>query len=629
METGVGTEDSPTGPHAAGGGSPITPPPTIVRPRRRRRGRWILALTLAVLAFAFALGRWYFSGPRLANFVANVVLNPGIKGRVEIESIDWPLGDLLHLRHVTATATGVRIYAPDGKLVVYVPKVVGTVDAWSVMLPPHDVVVHDFVVKGGWAAITESLDMTRKSGSEIDFLAAFDARHPIEPQAQTTRPGRRGMLANVHGGRLEDVDVDLDFLGWRAELRDVDTDAWLWFSLVDTRDPTFMFELSNARVAHGRLTLFEQVAELRDARIPRFGILPPDDETMIWEAESVTSAEGAVFSTRGALGIGDPMRNTVAFHLEGEKLGGALERFSLGMVTGASASGTLDLTGPLADLTLAIRLEDADVDPRRLAPAAPTARVPIARVVYRPDRKDVELQELRVETLGGTIAATGTADFNDQLPTFVSELAIAPGVDIGAYLPPDLAKLAGGGQLSGKVRVYGSAEDLWANPIDLWLGTAHAAGGVNYAPATGEVLPIGLRVEVPEADATLTTSGNVNVREQKLALGFKAQIRRAGPLLRRLRLPAVATAAGARGLVTGPFDGPRVSASVHADGIPGTGRADARVEYGPGRLVLKELRAAPLGGSLLAGAKLSLGRRGAFVDEGWASASGLQLGQLP
>jgi autotransporter translocation and assembly factor TamB len=120
----------------------------------------------------------------------------------------------------------------------------------------------------------------------------------------------------------------------------------------------------------------------------------------------------------------------------------------------------------------------------------------------------------------------------------------------------------------------------------------------------------------------------VNLVTRQIELGFSASVRKLGPILRRMRAPAVATALTGRGVVSGTLDVPKVSASVSAEGVPMTGRADARIDYQPGELRVKELRADPLGGELIAGGRFTLGPRvgleGVFV-----SAGGLLLDQIP
>ncbi len=644
MESGADTEDSAVLPGPGGDGARTPPPSALPSPPWYRRWRWPLrfaAALLVLLVGAFIYVRWRFNGARLAHFVADDILNVQFRGRTQVESIEWPVSAVFDLRHVEVTLKQVHVYDPENRLVLWLPEVKASVDAWE-LIKPHwlgghgDIIVHRLdVPQGGYCDVSQQMDYGNPFWVETGFIAAFSPRIPVAGRAVHERPaGYQGPLINLHNATLQHIDLNLDMLGWHARANDINTTAWLWMSQRDPRHPVFMFSVPGdpaqpARIGAAEVNLGAgQIFDLYQTRLHRFGQLPDAPEEMVWQLDA-TTIEGAQVETHGSLGLDPPAHENVEFDLVARRARGLLQRYSEGIVTGAESVATLGIHGPAADLTLTARVERAEVDARAYSPQAPLAQVPVAAITWRIGRDDADIDELQVDALGGTMHGSGTLDISAGLPTFVVDLKLAPAVDLSAWLPREALRLAGTGELSGNVRLYGSVEDVWANPIDLQLGRAHTTGALNWTRKTGEILPVGLRVDVPEAGATARASGSINVLKRTMALGFNVSIARLQPWLVRLRSPAVASAASARGLVSGSFDAPRVTAQVAAEGVPWTGHAEARLDYGPGHLTLKELRAAPLGGSLVAGAKIRIGGRQMYIDEAWASASDLTLSKIP
>jgi autotransporter translocation and assembly factor TamB len=648
MEIGADTEDSAVRPGRAGDPRtpPPEPPPEPPGPPRsfRRRWRWPLrfsALLLALLVGAFIYVRHQFNGVRLARFVTDEILNKQFLGRTQVESIDWPITAIFDLRHVRATVREVHVYDPHNKLVLWLPSVTAEVDAWELIKPKWlggkgDIVVHRLDVPRGFCDVTQQLDYSSIYGVETGFIAAFTPRLPLpKGKAFHTRPaGFVGPIIDLHNATLHHIDLNLDMLGWHARANDIDTTAWLWLSQRDPAHPQFLFALpvdpdAPARIGAAEITIDGvDTFQVHDASLHEFGQLPRAPAEMVWKLDAITD-DGARVATHGSLGLEPPGHENVDFDLTASHIDGLVRRYSDGLGGGDDAHVTLGIHGQAADSTLSVRVEHVDLDAHAIAPGAPPARLEVAALSWRMGREDADLTELHLDLLGGSVRGAGNLDISMGLPTFVLDLKLDPALDLSPWLPRQALQLAGRGTLSGKVRVYGSVKDVWANPIDLQLGRAHAQGAINWTQKTGEILPVGLRVDVPETGASLRASGSVNVIKRTLALGFHASVERLAPWLQRLHAPALASAASATGLISGSFDAPRVSAQVSADGVPWTGRAEARLDYSPGQLTLKELRAAPLGGTLVAGAKLRLGGKQAYIDEAWASVANLALAKIP
>jgi hypothetical protein len=639
----VETGDPPAESDGAPGQRPAAAEPA--RPRRRgaRLRRFSIRIGVAlVLLGALGVGfvRWRFHGENLADFVANRIINPGIKGRVEIDRIDWPIADLVSLRHVRGTAYGLRVFDEHHQLVLWAEKATFVIDAWEIVKPSatifrstsSNIIIHELKLDAGWARVVEvATPGSAEHDSVVAFVDAFSPKRKLDAAAAKKAAAREGMIFNIHNADLSGVDLDLEFSAWEAHLHDVSAKAWLWMDGRDHDRPEFMFRLDDARIPAAGLSLFgTQFFALHDIHVPLYGMLPDDPDDMVYEF-AATTAEGARVTGGGVFAdMSNPPETTVTLDLATPHAGRAASHWlpkGLEGVDLSAAGAELHLRGPVADLILTAQATGVGIR----APGAPPLELVRGEVTWPlAERKSTPLTiGADVAGLGGGAHLGGEVYFEaGHPPTLNVDLALAPAIDIGAYLPPDLVKTAGGTRLAGTLRVRGTPDDVWADPVDVTLGDMRAVGGVNYIPGDGTVLLKGLQVDAPSLAATAKGSGRVNLVTRQLALGFTASAEMLGPWLRRMQQPLVATAAQARGVVGGTFDAPQVTAQVSAQGVPITGRADARIDYRAGVLWLKELRASPLGGSLVAAGRVRLGVR-PTLDNVFVSAADLNLAKIP
>jgi hypothetical protein len=227
--------------------SGTTPPSGSGTPPRRRRWlrrlAWIGGTLVTILVAAFIYVRWSFNGVRLARLVTHDVLNKMFQGRTTAETIEWPASAIFDPRHVDVVIKGVHVYDPHNRLVLWLPRVEANIDAWEIIKPAWlgghgDIIVHELHVPEGFCDVVEELDYNSPYGSTVGFVAAF-TRRPVVG-AGPLPAGFQGPLINLHGARLEHIDLNLEMLGWHARLHDINTNAWLWMSQRDIHRPEFM-----------------------------------------------------------------------------------------------------------------------------------------------------------------------------------------------------------------------------------------------------------------------------------------------------------------------------------------------------------------------------------------------------
>ena len=135
-----------------------------------RLGRWsrrisiLIAVLALLLGIALAIVRRSYNGPALARVVTHGInhgKNP-IRGRWEIDSIEWDVSDAIRPSRMPVRIQGLRIFDPSGNKVLDIPRARGRIDAWKV-LPGGggDVLIDDFVIEGKTTCLVEEVKAGR------------------------------------------------------------------------------------------------------------------------------------------------------------------------------------------------------------------------------------------------------------------------------------------------------------------------------------------------------------------------------------------------------------------------------------------------------------------------------------
>lgn len=601
------------------------------RPRkpRPRWVRWVGIGVLGTLLLGALIGyivlRVAYNGPALARKIA-AGINKGIVGRVEIDSVDWePSAILAVLRDRTTPVVirGVRIFDPQGRLALEIPRASGHIRPrpfmpWS---PHQDILASEVTVDRATVIVRGELPPGVEPGTPdalltVNLLAAFAPKVPTPP-GEVARPGAVIALDRV---KLQHIDLDLRWPTWRAHLPDLSGAATLWTSQRDRLRPVLTFSVTPSaptgvvELPAGRsLTL----GDLGGKRFERVRDRPHETQF-----DLTMSAAGSPLHVWGAF-LDDPTtRGGLRLDLEVEHSGEMLahlvndlmpERMRALLAVQSGGRLAVHVEGPWDDLTLDISPEDLQLGPSDQsdptqpadpsapsptpAPPAPPATDPApAPAPTRSPKKarppagaaatprGLDLTKLRpmlrrghariargvmtvdgiqVEILGGQLRGQARLGLNDDS---VDATLSLDGVRTDAALPPGL-----GPYLAGKLS-----------------GSFHLGGNTGKGP--------GGKLEVSAIDLALARSGRSAPLPSRLALGGSLDITPGAIELGRLGITGSGLSVDLRG---------RVNLATR-----GLGLAFTLEHKNPGPLFSKS----PLLRDLLRGLKTSGDLTGSFDD---------------
>jgi autotransporter translocation and assembly factor TamB len=601
-----------------------------VAERRRRAGLWVLLGLVAILAAAFGVARWYFSGPRLGRFLVQILFN-NIRGRVEIDSVDWPMTGLVG-RRLPVEITGLRIFAPEdlgGDLVLFVPHATALIDWPDVVLGRHDATVDDLVVEHPYALVREVPVAIGEKPFEVGFIAALEPREfhfqlPVLPGMEPPKGGPIVYLRRIK--QIEDATVFLEFHTWNAHIFGCDARGFLRQSFRTPGAMDFTYGL-DAFVRYGSVEFAKQHFDVVNLHANRFGSYPNEKDALQWNAAGKT-VEGADIQISGKLGrLYDPdaRRSTVELRVDAHQGGRLIGRLARGTLGGHPAA-KITITGSMAAPQLAAEARGIDIV------AAVPGTIDHAALTLALGSGDLVLGESELRALRGTASLTGRGNLTTEVVT--SATLRVSGMDLRPYLPPRLVSGIGS-ELSGTVHFVALPYAVSAHKIDLTLGRLALNGRARLLGA--QLLP-DLDLAVNDASAKGHVRGSVNLRDQDLALAFEASAANLGPTLARLGVPNVLgqpllrALDVSRGTVRGKLTAPTLAASAKVIGLPLTPRLDADLVYahapGGGSLDVRSLSANPMGGSATAAGRVVLGRSPRFVAAK-LDATGLDLAAIP
>ncbi len=612
--------------------------------RRRRRVKWFLLLGVVCL-FGIALGvaRWFFSGPRLTRFLTGVLFEGKIKGWVEVDSIDWPFTDLLG-RRAHGVLKNLRIYDPRGLLIVNVPRAEATIDWWTVVFPPHDVVIEELTLEGGcvlvseyavWSPGPKKMEM-RSNGcpaveedyllgangpNVVGFIDAFAPRASRVAESAGSAPGA-GPIVQIRKLTLHAVDLDMAFHTYRARADAITGSGMLQVSVRDPRRPELTFQLA-PRAPTGSLDLLGLGLhfDLADVDGARFGIFASEKDALQFDAK-VKTAAGADVRVRGKLyEILRPESKKpgkVDVTIEAEHAGPDAARVFGGQIGGPEATATLRIAGPMPAPVFTIA-------GRGIAIAAAPFTIDHARATVDTVTTRVDVDTARLSGLGGRVSAKGSGSITGRAVTDL-QVDIAQPLNVASYLGPDLVRRLGGSRLDGHARVRGVPGAFLVDQLEVLVGKARARGS---ARILGDEVRTG-GLEVSYLDAKGEVVGAVRPTDRTLALDFRAEAAQAGPLLGAFGAPPLAEAVQAKGKASGTFDRPTIVADVAAEGAPLTPHLAARVSYrhADRRLDVSNLNADTLGGTATGSASVIVAPRPRVLAAD-VTAQRLDLARIP
>jgi hypothetical protein len=614
--------------------------------KRRRRWPWVVGLVLGFVVFGGTLAlRVFANGTRLAELVTSQ-LNARIQGRVTVESIEWPLGDLpailsggeLHL-----TLTGVKVESaldPATKRredVITAPEITATLDVGAAAFGRHDLLLDHIVIKRGFALVKQTRVGNPKSERDAVGTSLTDAfRPPHRPVFHAGTIARPSAIIELKNYDVSNIHMKFVYPAFTAEVMDAKaTGGSLTF---DGRDPLAgrLFYQLRPTATTGTVTLpigdETKTIEITDLKVRKLRQLPFGwpDETIARAFEyaaTITTREGAILTVDGKMlqSLTDSFGGDNELAVTIEKAGGLAKRF-VRQLGGDDLKITYHLAGSSSALV------------HHLTVAGLTATLPLSA-----ERPPLEVTLARASASwdagkgAGSIedALATAADGEVRLSASVASrpranadlfVEVKPAIELRPYLDKRAIAALGGSRLSGGLHASIGAETQKVDKLSLRLGDSRIKGGVRRGE-DGLLRPEGLEL-VLGGTKIHRVSGTIDAATGDLSLDLSLDSSDVAHWLRVFRAPAVARTLRGDLHVGGNLADPSVRATLAAGGVPVVSKLDAEVRYQAGAIDIDSLEAALLGGWLKSSGRVVLGPR-PRLDGVSAKAGGIDLAALP
>ncbi|MBI4511119.1 MAG: translocation/assembly module TamB domain-containing protein [Deltaproteobacteria bacterium] len=593
-----------------------------------RRLAWPVGISVILVTCSLIVARTFFHGPRLCRFIFDGFVNPYIRGRIEVDTIEWEMGDLatsaLTTGRLPVRARGARLIDASGKKILDAPRVHGTLRLWDAISPwgYHDLLFDDLVIEGepggrrAWCLVEEILTPNGLFASEVGLLAAFDAKkRPPKRHADETPSGQRYDLPRV---TIKDLDLQLHFVFWKADFENMSTrDGTLFASVRDPGPkpliPVFTFETTTVRADRASLDLLIPSLpeplhfDFQGVRTSRFAIPRDRMDALVYDL-TARSVEGAAVRAHGEL---KDMYGTggVELAVDAKNAGGLARRLSHGVVQGdhLEFAGTISgsYEGPkytahgtgveLALFPLLVENFELSLDS-----LTGDGEVPVLEAQLLGGKAELQNARFHVPPAPPEGASASAPEDPIRLD---ATLSIKEPLDLAEYLPREAVVLAGNSWLSGQVHAKGTVADLAIQP-ELLLGrNARIKGRIRLHDGVASAR--GLTLSMP--DAGVTVNGPVDLKRRVLDLRVKLAIQQLSTWLKLVGAPPVASSLTAEATAKGSWTDPSVHGDVTARGVPVVGSVEATLDYRHDLLAFPRLLSRTLGGEIVGRGQVHLG----------------------
>ncbi|WP_428267097.1 translocation/assembly module TamB domain-containing protein [Haliangium sp.] len=632
-----------------------------------------MLIIVAILVAATAtVARVRFHGAPLASLIANII-NRGIRGKVVVASVEWPLTSLptfLTGGWIPVTVHGVKVYDDGGPdavaaladgaiiadqdrtLLIEAPVATGRIDAHALVFGYPDIVVEDLRIPEGGRVRIEEVTYPGQDGAEpsrvISLLAAF--RGKLSPGFGAGVAANSAPFFDLRDYHFEDVTVECSFQDFDLVLEGVRGEGFLYSNMSDPLTPRLYYALAPT-AARGQLDIKVYLEQrpgpgvspdivydvpLREVEVARLSQLPTE-----WPRDSVArdvrwdirarSEAGATITTEGAMvGYWDaPHGGDYELTLGLRGAGPLLQRLSGGMLAGTELTVDGRVTGPIFAPRVDVDVRGLDFTLPMGSGLPPLAtHVPSARAWVDLVTESGGVEPARVEGAGGV----ATASIHMELAPFWFDLGldIDQPVEIGPYLGPDisayvasLGPLAGGTRTRGALRIVGDGRRLHYDDLDVLVGRMRISGALLH----DETDTVHTRSLVATTGkTTVATKGRMDLLSGAIDLGMQIHSEDLTRWLRHWQSPAVGTRLDGSARIQGSFDDPRACAELQVGGVPLVDSLVGWLGY-RGELLAFDVNKPPatktpcvrngaearprpvLGGTLWASGELALGRR--------------------
>ncbi|HUQ02608.1 MAG TPA: translocation/assembly module TamB domain-containing protein [Kofleriaceae bacterium] len=470
---------------------------------------------MVLLGSALAVVRVQFEGPDLAQNLCTM-MNSRMRGRIEIQSIEWPMSALPKVVSggwLPVTLKNVAIWDGEGERVVRTEKVTGELDLHSLMFGRHDFVLRKVTMHGGEVVLSEISEPYPLHDYDItvfSIIAAFYGRREAGFHAgvfAATSP-----LWDLRDFEVRDVDVEIrtkpvgEAYLFRGQVSDVSGRGFFYMDPSDPLVPKFYVSL--------KLTGGEGQIDLYYER----------DKTGAWKPKGEYSFPVKSLDVRRLAQLPggwptDPVANTLRFDVAVETKNGAKATIDGSMIDywDTPYGGIWDVTAKVENAGTVLRQSiDPDIGGEAVTLEAtvtgpiifyPSVAIKATGLTYKLSVLEPPLM-LKLDALHAVydlavdegsvdefiargadgrvrLSAKWGGDGSDRSPYWVdSDIGIDEAIDMTPWMPPTLLRALGSGRLSGSFHALRRKGDttygISVDKIDLRLGNMRVDRGQIY-----------------------------------------------------------------------------------------------------------------------------------------------------
>jgi len=601
-------------------------------------GRLVLISLIMGVAAGYYVANRYFNDEALASRLTEN-FNRTHRGRIQIGSIHWRSKAILQLLrngYDDVVITDLRIYDSRGHLALHVPRAMGSIKLWDVILRG------DFFLDQLWAdqATLRLERYLRPDGPdrtgdryEIGLVGAFEttkkaARKEQIEKKKSEDAGRRGFMV-VKRFELKGITFITDFGDVGFRLDDVSLGGGLHYATAGARQPARLHYDVRPAARGGTLRYKEQLFDINRLDVRRLAATRkhPDRVTL----DATVGLDQATLTVRGGLqglgqnggarpgapttatrgGKGTPLTvPTVALQATASRFGGLLAKLSGREVVDHGSQAEASVSGPISDPVGVLRasglgLRHGKIEAKGLQLAA------------RYETGVLLVDQLVAQLLGGRLTARARLGLGSGQWRATIQ---AKNLDTqGALAASQHENL--GGLVNGWLDAAGQIDDPtrgWTR-FDLGL-RRHATGGplpgrmrlegeLHASPEQLDIRRLSFRSSVLTARA----KGRFWPRSLKMDLALRAEAKRLRGFLMKLGKPPLLAALSVVGRARGRVYNPRFVGAAQAYGVRSgpvrLRRVTANVGLGNGTLSAQEVKTRLFGGTVSAWARVGLYNR--------------------
>ncbi len=580
---------------------------------------WIGRLVLISIVIGVIGGYWYanryYNNGALARRISEG-FNKTHRGRLEIGRVHWKSSAILQLLrggYDDVEVTDVRIYDSRGELALHVPRAVGRIKLWDIILRGDF-----FLKKLRFRQATVRLERyVRPDGptrdgtrTEIGLIGAFELRKPDlakKRRLKKKKESRQGFMV-VDDFDLSGVRVIASLGDVGFELREVGLKGHLYWATAGGGKPASLRYDLRPTAQRGTLRYQDRTFALSHVDVRRLEATKKRPDQVLVDAR--VGVDDARLLVRGGLvGLGQEQGPTLALEARLQRFGGLLAKLTGRQVQDEGSLFEARVSGPVVDPV-------ADLHVSGLGLRHDRVRLRGLEASARFETGVLRVSQLSASLLGGTLQGrarlhVGSGRWRATLTAH--QLGLAPA------LPPDQSEMAG--NLSGWLDAAGALGDAargWTR-FDLTVDRRGRPGPLPpRVRVSGELHASAARLDirrlaVESSLVDLKTHGRFWPQRNEMDLALKVQAKRLRGFLLRLGKPPLVAAVSLIGRMRGRTINPRFVGQATAFGVRSGPVSLRTVKAGVGlrngTVAATDIRGRIYGGALYGKARVGLYRK--------------------